>query len=55
MKLNKAEKHQTRLTACGDCINYPEDVGTPMADMTLFKCLANSTSQDQKQHVSWSK
>ena len=32
MKPNKTEIHRTRLTAGGDRINYPEDVGTPMAD-----------------------
>ena len=42
MKPNKTETHQTRLTAGGDHINYPEDVGTLAADMTLFKCHANS-------------
>jgi hypothetical protein len=42
IKTNKAETHRTRLTAGGDRINYPEDVGTLTADMTLFKILANS-------------
>jgi len=42
MKPNKTEIHRTRLTAGGDRINYPEDVGTPTADMTLFKIHANS-------------
>ncbi len=28
--------------AGGDRINYPEDVGTPTADMTLVKILLNS-------------
>jgi hypothetical protein len=42
MKPNKEEKERTRLTAGGNCINYPDNVGTPTADMTLFKCLANS-------------
>ena len=42
MKPNKAETHRTRLTAGGDRINYPEDVGTPTADMTLVKTLFNS-------------
>jgi hypothetical protein len=42
MKPNKTEAHRTRLTAGGDRINYPEDVGTPTADMTLFKIHANS-------------
>jgi hypothetical protein len=42
MKPNKTETHRTRLTAGGDRINYPEDVGTPTADMTLFKIHANN-------------
>jgi hypothetical protein len=42
LKPNKAETHQTRLTTGGDRINYPEDVGTPTADMTLVKILLNS-------------
>ncbi len=42
MKPNKTETHRTRLTAGGDRINYPEDVGTPTANMTLFKIHANS-------------
>ena len=41
-KPNKTEKERTRLTAGGDRINYPEDVGTPTADMLVFKCLINS-------------
>ncbi len=41
---HKDEKEQTRLTTGGDSINYPDkvEVGTPTADITLFKCLANS-------------
>ena len=42
MKPNKTETHQTRLTVGGDKINYPEDVGTPTADMTLVETLLNS-------------
>jgi hypothetical protein len=42
LKPNKAETHQMRLTAGGDRINYPKDVGTPTADMTLVKILLNS-------------
>jgi hypothetical protein len=42
LKPNKEEKHRTRLTAGGDRINYPEDMGTPTADMTLVKILLNS-------------
>jgi hypothetical protein len=32
-KPHKTEKEQTRLTAGGDRINYPEDCSTPTADM----------------------
>jgi hypothetical protein len=39
MKPNKEEKYHTQLTAGGYHINYPDNVGTPAADMTLFKCL----------------
>jgi hypothetical protein len=42
MKPIKEEKYRTRLSAGGDRINYPDDVSTPTADMTLFKCLMNS-------------
>jgi hypothetical protein len=42
MKPNKKETHRTRITAGGDRINYPEDVGTPTADMTLVKTFFNS-------------
>jgi hypothetical protein len=37
LKPNKAETHQTRLTAGEDRINYPKDVGTLTANMTLVK------------------
>jgi hypothetical protein len=37
LKPNKKETHRTRLTAGGDRINYPDDVGTPTVDMTLVK------------------
>ena len=36
-KPNKKETHRTRLSAGGDRINYPDDVGTPTVDMTLVK------------------
>ncbi len=42
IKQNKTETHQTRLTARGNRINYPEDVGTPKADMTLVKTMLNT-------------
>jgi hypothetical protein len=41
-KPNKEEKERTRLTAGGDRKNYPEDVGTPTANMFVFKYLINS-------------
>ena len=42
MKPKKKEPHRTRITAGGDRINYPEDVGTPTAGMTLVKTFFNS-------------
>ncbi len=42
VKPNKTETHLTQLTAGGDRINYPEDVSTPTADMTLVKVMLNS-------------
>ena len=38
----KAEPFRTRLTLGGNRIKYPGDVGTPTADMLLFKILLNS-------------
>ena len=51
-KPNKAEKEKTRLTAGGDRINYPEDMGTPTADMLVFKCLINSVVPSCKRLLS---
>ena len=42
MKPNKKETHCTRITAGGGRINYPKDVGTQTADMTLVKTFFNS-------------
>jgi hypothetical protein len=42
IKQNKEEKHCTRLTAGGDRIHYPDDAGTPTANMILVKVLLNS-------------
>ena len=42
LKTNKNETHRTRLTAGRDKINYPDDVGTPTAAMTLVKTFFNS-------------
>jgi hypothetical protein len=39
----KQEVHRTRLTIGGNLINYPGDISTPNADMTLAKILINST------------
>jgi hypothetical protein len=33
---HKEEKECTRLAAGEDCVNYPDNVGTPTEDMTLF-------------------
>ncbi len=41
IKPNKEETEHTRLTAGSGCINYPDNVGTPTADVTLFKCMVN--------------
>ena len=41
MNSNKKETHHTRITADGDRINYPEDIGTLTADMTLVKTFSN--------------
>ena len=42
MKPNKKEEHHTRITAGGNRIICPEDLGTPTVDMTLVKTLFNS-------------
>ncbi len=42
IKPNKEEKEYTRLTAGVNCMNYPDNVSTPTADMNLFKCIVNS-------------
>lgn len=41
-KPNKAEVQRTRLTVGGDRINYPDEVGTPTADLLLVKTHLNS-------------
>ena len=42
IKQNKEEVHQTRLMMGGDKINYPDNCGTPTADMLVAKMLMNS-------------
>ena len=39
---HKEEKHRTRLTVGGDMINYPDNWGTPTADLLTVKLLFNS-------------
>jgi hypothetical protein len=39
---HKAEKNRTRLTVGGEIINYPDDCGTPTADILTVKLLLNS-------------
>ncbi len=48
IKQNKEEKHRTWLTAGGDRIHYPDNVGTPTANMTLIKVLLNSIISTEK-------
>ena len=38
----KKEPNRTRATLRGNLINYPDDVGTPMANLLLIKILLNS-------------
>jgi hypothetical protein len=51
MKPNTEEMECTRLTAGGNRINYPKDVGTPTANMTSVKMLLNSVISTKKQNV----
>ena len=39
----KKEPHQIRATLGGNLIHYPDDVGTPTADLLLIKKILNST------------
>ena len=43
LKPNKEEKERTRLAVGGGRINYPDDCGTPTADLLTIKLLLNST------------
>ena len=40
----KAEPNRTRLMVGGDKINYPDDCGTPTADLLTIKLLLNSAT-----------
>jgi hypothetical protein len=40
---NKSETHRVRLTVDGNLIQYHGDVSTSSADITISKCLCNST------------
>ncbi len=41
-KPNKEEKERTRIAIGGDRVNYPDEVGTPTADLLLVKTHLNS-------------
>jgi hypothetical protein len=43
IRTQKKEPHRIRATLGGNLINYPDDVGTPTADLLLIKFLINST------------
>jgi hypothetical protein len=38
----KMDPHRTRITMGGNLINYPDDCGTPTADLITVKILLNS-------------
>jgi len=38
----KKDSHRTRITMGGDLINYPDDCGTPTADLLTVKLMFNS-------------
>jgi hypothetical protein len=40
---NKTETHRVRLTVGGNLIQYPRNVSTRSANLTISKCLWNST------------
>jgi hypothetical protein len=42
VQTEKKEPHQTRVTLGGNLINYPDDVGTPTANLLLIKIFLNS-------------
>ena len=40
---NREETYQARLTVGGNRLEYPHGVSTPTTDLTIAKCLINST------------
>lgn len=42
MRTEKEEQNRVRATMGGNLICYPEDVGTPTADLLLIKIFLNS-------------
>ncbi len=42
MRTKKKDPYQTRATMGGNLINYPDDVGTPIAILLLIKIFLNS-------------
>jgi hypothetical protein len=43
IRLNKYETHRVRLTVGGNLIQYPGGMSTRSEDLTMYKCLWNST------------
>jgi CO/xanthine dehydrogenase FAD-binding subunit len=41
-RLEKKDPYRTRLTMGGNLVNYPDDCGTPTADILTVKLLLNS-------------
>jgi hypothetical protein len=42
LRTKKKDPYQTRATMGGNHINYPDDVGTPTANLLLIKIFVNS-------------
>ncbi len=42
VRTEKKDPNRTRATVGGNLINYPEDVGTPTANLLLIKIFLNS-------------
>ena len=42
VQTEKKEPYRTRATMGGNLINYPDDVGTPTANLVLIKTFLNS-------------
>jgi hypothetical protein len=51
LKPKKTEKHQVRLTVCGDRLDYNGNTATSTADITIFKILINITLSTQEEKM----